>query len=218
MSHSLFSLVSTTRALILDLHFPPFQSQPSRTPPSSVSSLASTTQCATLRLGQGDEVRSASAFSRTFPRLRFPDDPPPNPLAPHKLCVNYFINSCHLVTLCYYINFCHLLILCYVRILYMYLLCTPDNTTLTPVLSSACTLCAKILFQHSSVFGHRAILIWGIETWLGASRRTNRHLTDATEQIYANLSATKVHIDLFKFPRNMLTVLVVYSSFCCSLD
>ncbi len=94
-------------------------------------------------------MRSASAFSRTFTRLRFPDDPPPNPLAPPKLCVNYFINSCHLVTLCYFINFCHLLILCYARTLYMYLLCTPDNTTLIPVLSSARTLCAKILFQLS---------------------------------------------------------------------
>ncbi len=48
-----------------------------------------------------------------------------------KLFVNYFINFRHRIKLC------HLLTICNLSTLYMYLLYTPNNTTLMPVLSSA---------------------------------------------------------------------------------
>ncbi len=49
---------------------------------------------------------------------------------------------------------------------------------------------------HLSAFGHCAILIWGIETWLGAVPRTNRILTEVKKWPDHNTHATIKTTDL----------------------
>ncbi len=70
-------------------------------------------------------------------------------------------NFCHFLTLCYLLTF-----LRYLRIVQMHLLYTSQTKTLSCLIVR--TRYAPIYLSNSpGVFGNRAILIWGIEAWLG---------------------------------------------------